>query len=113
MTNIGGTATSSAVVSVTTSTRIAATTTNPINPSASFTRMYTVICNPTTNPVAILMDGDKPENATTVGVDAWIAAAAGYNACYELTDRNQYNGSIQASSTSQAAVPVSVVQYVQ
>ena len=43
----------------------------------------------------------------------WIAAAAGYNACYEVTDRNQYSGSITASSTNQTATAITVKDYVQ
>lgn len=111
-TNIGS-ATSSALVSVTTSTRIAATTTSPTDPTNNFQRVYTTICVSTSTPVAILMNLDKPVNASTGGVTAWIAVAPGYSSCYEINDRNQYNSSITASSTNQLSIPVSVTQYVQ
>lgn len=108
-----GVATTSVATSVTTTTRIVATSTNPLDPTNSFIRIYATICTQSTNPVAINLDQDKPANGTTGAVTAWIGAAAGYNTCYEITGRNLYNGSITASSTSQAAAIVTVKQYVQ
>lgn len=104
------TATTSASVSVTTSVRIMATTTNPTDPDNNHTRIFASICNANANPVYINIDGDK---AAGVGnVTAIIAAAAGYNACYEINDRNGYNGSVTASSTNQTATTINVKQYV-
>lgn len=111
-TNLPLTATSSAVVNVTTSTRIAATTSSPTDSVNSFTRVYTTICTATNTPVAIFMNADQQANGSTGKVTAWIAAAAGYNACYEMTDRNVYLGSITASTTNQASAQVTVDQYV-
>ena len=108
-----GVATSSVATSVTTSTRIAATTTNALGDGTSYTRVYATICTQSTNPVAINLDQDKLANGTTGKVTAWIGVAAGYNSCYEITDRNQYSGAITASSTSQAAALVTVKEYVQ
>ena len=108
-----GVATSSVATSVTTSTRVAATTTNALGNGTSYTRVYATICTQSTNPVAINLDEDKLANGTTGKVTAWIGVAAGYNSCYEITDRNQYNGAITASSTSQAAALVTVKEYVQ
>lgn len=97
--------------SVTTSARVAATTTNPLDPANSFIRAYTSICNPNANPVYLNFDADKPTSVTAY--TTVIAAAAGYNACYELIDSKMvYNGSITASSTNQTATVISVKQYV-
>lgn len=110
-----GTATTSASVAVTTSTRVLATTTNPLGQPGvtSFTRVYASICNPSSVPVALNLDGDKLANLSTGNATTLIAAAAGYNVCYEVTDYNQYSGSITASSTTQASVNVLVKDYVQ
>lgn len=107
------TASSTALVSVTTSGRVLATTTSLTG--TSYTRVYATICNPNATPVALLLDGDKPVNASIGGATTFIAAAAGYNACYEITDRNQYSGSVTASSTGlgSTAVGITVSQYVQ
>lgn len=106
-------ATTSTSISVTTSTRVLASTTNPLAAPGvgSFTRAYAVICNAGTNPVYLNLDGDK---LAGIGeVTTIIAAAAGYNACFELTDaRMIYNGSIQASSTNETATVISVKDYV-
>lgn len=112
-TNIGSTATTSAAFNVTTSTRVLATTTNALGNGTSYTRVYATICTQSTNPIALNLDGDKAANGATGNVTAWIATAAGYDACYEITDRNQYNGSITASSTSQVSTLVTVKDYVQ
>lgn len=109
-TNIGYTATSTTLISVTSSTRIAATSSGPTAPT--FTRMYASICNASANPVFLNLNGDAPASISG-GYTTVIAAAAGYSACYEITDRNTYNGSIQASSTNQTATAVSVQQFVQ
>lgn len=106
-----GAASTTASVAVTTSTRVLATTTSLTG--TSYTRVYATICNPNANPVAILLNNDKAANVTTGQATAIIAAAAGYNVCYEITERNQYNGSVTASSTSQASTRVFVSQYVQ
>lgn len=106
------TTTTSVAVSGAGSTRILATTTNPtgVPGVTNLTRVYASICNPNAAPVFISLNGDKP-TATNVGT-AVIAAAAGYSVCYEITDRNQYSGSIMASS-SVASTNVSVVEYTQ
>lgn len=104
------TATTSTAVSVTTSARILATTTNPLG--ISYTRVYTSICNPNSNPVVLNLNGDKPANLNT-GATTIIAAAAGYSVCYEVTDRNMYQGSITASSTNQTATTIFMSDYVQ
>lgn len=106
-----GTATTSASVAVTSSTRILATTTNALGNGSSHTRLYATICNPNANPVFISLNNDvaaSDSSATYV-----IAAAAGYSACYELTDRNMYQGSITASSTDETSTAVNVSEYVQ
>lgn len=113
MTNIGSVATTSSRTSVTTSARILSTTTNATDPSNSYVRVYASICNPNANPVFLNLDGDKVTNSSTGGFTTVIAAAAGYSACYEITDRNQYLGSITASSTNQTATVISAKEYVQ
>lgn len=109
--NVISTATTSALFSVTTSARILATTTNTVG--TGYTRVYASICTTATNPVAINLDGDKAANSTTGQVTAYIAAAAGYQSCYFITDINEYSGSITASSTNQTATVVTVKDYVQ
>lgn len=107
-----------AISVATTSTSVAVTGSGSVQVLASttsltgtsYTRVYATLCNATANPVYISLNGDKP-TATGVGT-AVIAAAAGYNACYEITDRNQYSGSIRASSTV-ASTNISAVEYVQ
>lgn len=102
-------ATTTGRVAVTTSTRLLATTTSVLGPS--YTRVYATICNANANPVYLALDADQPAslaNSTYV-----IAAAAGYSACYEITDRNQYQGSITASSTNETSTAVTFSDYVQ
>jgi len=113
-TNIGN-ATTTTSVAITSSARILATTTNPTGTPGvtSFTRVYATICNPNANPVAILLNRDIAASAPSGRVTTWIAAAAGYEACYEITDRNAYHGSITASSTNQTSTTVYVSDYVQ
>lgn len=104
-------ATTSTAVSIAgVSARILATTTaNDLVPNGI--RAYASICNPSTTLVHLRLDGDKPVK-TGQGL-VIIAAAAGYNACYEITDNRMiYLGSVQASSTSGTAVDVSVTEYV-
>ena len=102
-------ATTSAAVTVTSSTRILATTTS-ITGDTSYTRVYASICNPSNVIVYLRMDQDKAaSNANGIP----IAAAAGYSACYEITDRNMYQGSVKASSTSETSTSVIVNDYVQ
>lgn len=101
-------ATTSASFNVTSSTRILATTTSVAYPS--YTRVYATICTASSNPVYLNLDADKP--AAQGAVTTIIAAAAGYSACYEITDRNMYQGSIQASSTNQTSTVVNVKDYV-
>lgn len=105
-----GSATTSAAFAVTTSTRVAATTTSTTG--TSYQRVYAVICNGNANPVAINMNSDVRTNSSTGAMTTWIAAAAGYNACFEITDRNGYNGSITASSTNQTSTTITVQEYV-
>jgi len=103
-------ATTSAGVAVTSSTRILATTTNPLDPTNSYTRAYAIICNPSTStPVYLRMDRDKPASLTT-GIP--IASIEGFQSCYEITDKMLYQGSVTASSTNQTSVTVTVNQYV-
>ena len=104
-------ATTTISVSVTSSTRIMATTSNPLDPSASYSRVYATICNPNANPVFLSLNFDKP--ATLASSTFVIASAAGFQSCYEITDRNQYNGSITASSSNQTATTIFGSQYVQ
>lgn len=106
-----GVATTSTSVSVAASTRILATTTNALGNGTSYTRVYATICNPNANAVYVLLDGDKPASLSKANVV--LSAAAGYNVCYEITDRNLYQGSITASSTNQTATSVIVTDYVQ
>ena len=68
------------------STRVLATTTNPLDPANSYTRVWASLCNPNATLVYINLNNDKPVNASST--TAVIGAAAGYNACYEITDRN-------------------------
>lgn len=112
-----GVATTSASVSVTSSARILATTTNPLDPTNSFVRKATSICNTGTNPVYLLANGDKPVRFATTGTNSGvtkvIAAAAGYDACWTFTQEDfPYNGSITASSTNQTATVITVVDHV-
>lgn len=102
-------ATTTTAFSVTSSARIAATSSDPIA-NTGYLRVYASICNPNANPVYIRMDADKA--ASLSGYTAVIAAAAGYSVCYEVTDRNLYQGSITASSTNQTATSVMVADYV-
>lgn len=110
-----GTATTSAAIAVTSSTRILATTTNPLAAPGvgSFSRVYATICNPSSTLVYVNLNGDKPAVLASGAYSAVIAAAAGYNACFEITDRNLTQGSITASSTNQTSVNVTVQDYVQ
>lgn len=108
-----GAATTTAATSITTSARIMATTTNPTDPANSYLRVYAVVCNANANPVWLNLDNDKAANSSTGNVTTVIAAAAGYNACYEITGKNLYNGSVTASSTNQTATTITVKQYVQ
>lgn len=106
-------ATSSAAVAVTSSQVILATTTNALSNGTSYTRVYATICNPSATVVYVNMDNGKAAALSGGAFTVAIAAAAGYNACYEITDRNQYSGTITASSTNQTAVTVYAKQYVQ
>ena len=111
MATVLSTATTTTSVAVTSSTRLLATTTNALGNGTSYTRKFATICNPNANPVFIRFDGDKPASNTAANVV--LAAAAGYNVCYQITDVNQYSGSIQASSTDQTSTTVLVTDYVQ
>lgn len=105
-------ATTSSAISITTSARALATTTNPTDPANSYIRVFASICNANANPVALNLDADKPANGPSGRVTVWIAAAAGYDACYEITARNPYQGSITASSTNGTATIITVKDYV-
>lgn len=107
-----GTATTSTAYTVTSSTRVLASTTNPLDGNNSFVRVYATICNPSATVVYLNLNGDKQASAPGSSTTAVIAAAAGYNACYEINDRNEYSGSVQASSTNQTATSVYVTDYV-
>jgi hypothetical protein len=102
--------TTTAAFAVTTSARILATTTSVTG--TSYQRVYATICNPNANPVALYLGQDVTANATAGRTTTWIAAAAGYNACFEITDRNGYNGSVTASSTGQTSTTITVTDYV-
>lgn len=103
-------ATTSAAVAVTSSTRLLATTTNTVGDGNSHTRIYATICNPSSNLVYVSLNQDAAASATSA---TWIiGAAAGYSACYQIDDRNPYNGSVTASSTNQTSTAVLVTQYV-
>lgn len=104
-------ATTSAAVSVTSSQRILATTTSLTG--TSYTRVYATICNPSSTIVYVNLDGDKAASSAGGNFTTVIAAAAGYDACYEITDRNLYMGSVTASSTNQTAATIYVKDYVQ
>ncbi len=93
------------------STRVLATTTNPLDPTNSYIRVFASICNPSATLVYLNMNQDKPITASSSVV--LIGAAAGYSVCYEISDRNLYQGSVQASSTAVASVTVYVTDYVQ
>jgi hypothetical protein len=104
-----GVATTSTAISVTTSARVLATTTSIIAPS--YTRVYATVCNPSSNPVAISINGDRA--VTNTSKTFWIGAAAGYEVCYEIVyNKNPYMGSITASSTNETATLVYVTDYV-
>lgn len=108
-----GAATTTNAIAVTTSTRILASTTNPVGTPGftSFTRVYATVCNPNANPVYLSLNGD---NLASISKSTYvIAAAAGYSTCYEITDRNMYQGSVTASSTNQTSTTVTVSDYVQ
>lgn len=111
-TNIGYTATTSTSYSVVASTRVLATTTNALGAGTSYTRVWATICNPSASVVFLNMNADAPAKAPSSTV-AQIAAAAGYNSCFEITDRNQYLGSVQASSTVTGPTTIYVTEYVQ
>ncbi len=106
-----GVATSSSAISVTTSARLLSTTTS-LDAVNSHQRVYTSICNASSSPVWLNLDSDKPANLSTGQVTVGIASAAGYNTCFEITDRNLYQGSITGSSSIQAPTIVTVKDYV-
>lgn len=108
-----GNATTSAAVAVTSSTRILASTTNALGNGTSYTRIYATICNPSATLVYLNLNGDNITHAPLGKYTAVIAAAAGYNSCYEVTDKNLTQGSITASSTNETSVNVVVQDYVQ
>ena len=82
---------------VTSSKRIMATSSLPTDPGNQYTRIYATICNPSATVVHINLGADAPATFSTS--TAVIAAAAGYDACYEITEKNLYQGSVTASST--------------
>lgn len=103
-----GLATTTTSTSVTSSTVIMATTSNDVG--TGYTRVYATICNPNANPVYINLDNGR---AAAIGAaNVVLAAAAGYNACWD-TRGISYNGAITASSTAQTATTISYKQYVQ
>jgi hypothetical protein len=108
-------ATTSTAVAVTSSTRILATTTGNLGggvlTAPGYVRVYATICNANANPVFISLNTDKA--ASLSSFTSVIATAAGYSNCFEITDRNQYQGSIRASSTNETTTNVSVNEYVQ
>jgi len=104
-------ATTSTAISVTSSTRILASTTSLTG--QSYTRAYASVCNPTATLVYINLDGDKATNANTGKYSHIIAAAAGYEACFDITGgKMKYSGSITASSTNETPVLIGVTDYV-
>lgn len=105
-----GAATTSTAVTVTSSTRVLATTTNALGDGSSYTRVFASICNPSATVVYLNMNHDKL--ASVSASQAQIAAAAGYNSCYYITDTALYQGSVQASSTNQTSTSIIVTDYV-
>lgn len=104
-----GNATTTSSVSVTSSVRVMATSTYV--GTTNTTRVYATFCNPNANPVYLFLGNDAAaSNASSTYV---IAAGAGYQACYEITDRNLYQGSVTASSTNQTATTIFTSQYTQ
>lgn len=104
-------ATTSAAIAVTSSTRVLASSSQPTG--LSFTRVYATICNPSTNLVYLNLNFDRAASLPGGTYTAVIGAAAGYNACFEVTGRNLYQGAITASSTNQTSTSVQVSDYVQ
>lgn len=96
-------ATTTASVTASTSVRVLAT-------STPYRRTYATICNASSTPVYLLMNAGAP--ASLSAYTAVIAAAAGYNACYEIDSDNLYQGSVTASSTAETALPITVTDYV-
>ena len=88
-------ASTTGAVSVTTSTRVLATTT------AGTIRAYAKICNDSAQKLYFNMDQDKKASLL-----AGTPVAA--NTCFEITGVNLYQGSITASSTNETASSVSV-----
>lgn len=118
--NLGGyrdatpitTATTSAAVAVTSSTRILASSTGDVADSANiYSRKYASICNPSTTLVYLNLDSDKPAAVAGGAFTSIIAAAEGYDACFTINDIS-YQGSVTASSTNQTSVTVYVKDYV-
>lgn len=100
-----GVATTSVTNTVTVSERILATTTSVTG--TSYMRVYASICNVGPSIAYIRMDSDKPTNILTAG-----ATSIAVGACYEITDRNGYSGSVTASSTGEVATTLLVTEYV-
>lgn len=107
--NVISAATTSSAVAVTTSTRILATTTNALGTGSSYTRKYAQICNPSaTIKVLVSLNKDIAADGRTNG-GYWIDS----NECFEIDDRNQYSGSVTASTSDQSSVKVLVTEYVE
>ena len=96
-------ATTTNAFSFTTSTRVLATSTKDTYGNITgYTRVYATICTRSATPIALAFANDA--NVSSTNSVAFIAAAAGYNNCYEITDKNAYQGSVTASSTIGAVV---------
>jgi hypothetical protein len=91
-------ASTTAPVTVTSSTRILAT-------SSPYTRVFAEICNDSGTKIYLNMDADK---AASTAAGFPLAA----NTCYTIDEANLYTGSVTASSTDETSVSVSVVDYV-
>lgn len=91
-------ASTTGVSTITSSTRILATTTSET------TRVYAHICNDSSTKIYLNMNADKKASLT----DGFPLAA---NTCFDINDQNLYQGSIQASSTNETSVSVSATSY--
>lgn len=106
------TATTSAAIAVTSTTRLLASSTVNVADSANiYSRKFASICNPSSTLVYVNLDSDKAAALANGAFTHIIAAAEGYDACLTIHDPS-YQGSVTASSTNQTSVTVYVKDYV-
>lgn len=96
-------ATTTAAVTASSSVRVLAT-------STPYRRAYATICNASTTPVYLRLGSDAA--ASLSAYTAIIASTAPYSPCYEIDGDNLYQGSVTASSTGEAALPIVVTDFV-